>query len=71
MRLYTALSGIWTLHIDDHRPTASEKQDYLLTLGARQIDIAMHRTCWDVEEISWTNGDGIPSTGTILEANRS
>ena len=66
-----ALSWVWTLHVEDHRATPSEKQDYFLTLGARRIDIAMHCTCRDVEEISWTNGNGIPSTRTILKASSS
>src|SRR5215204_2532768 len=66
-----ALSWVWALHVDHHRPAPSQKQDYLLSLTARRIDIPMHRTWWDVEEISWINPDGIPSTGTTLEANRS
>jgi hypothetical protein len=66
-----ALSRVWSLYVEDHRATPSEKQDHFLTLGARRIDIAMHCTCRDVEEISWTNGNGMPSTRTILKASSS
>jgi hypothetical protein len=66
-----ALSWLRTLHIDDHRTTPLKEQYYLLTLGLGRIDIAMHRMCWDVEEISRIDGNGIPSAGTILEASRS
>lgn len=65
------LGWVWTFHVDDHRATPSQKQDHLLTLTARTVDIAVHRTCRDAEEISWTYGDSIPSTRTILEASRS
>ena len=70
-RSLSELSRVWTLHIDDHRPTPSEKQNYLLALAARRIDIAVHRPRRDIEEISRANGSGIPSTRTTLEANRS
>lgn len=68
--LHKALGWVWTFHVDDHRPTPSQKQDHLLTLSARRIDIAMDRTCRDVEEIARTNGDVIPSAGTVFEASR-
>src|SRR5829696_6361132 len=66
-----AVSRVWPLHVDDHRITPLEKQDHLLTLRARRVEIAMDRTCRDVEEVSRTDGEGVPSTGTILEASGS
>jgi hypothetical protein len=69
--LHGALSRVRIFNVDDHRTTPSKEQYYLLTLGLGRIDIAMHRMCWDVEEISRIDVDGIPSAGAVLEAGRS
>ena len=65
------LSRLRTINVDDHRTTPSKEQYYLLTLGLGRIDIAVHRTGRDVEEISRVDGGGIPSAGAVLEAGRS
>jgi|GEM_PF-4361692 len=67
----TALSGVWAVHIDYHRPASPEKQDYLLTVAARWIDVTMNCPRRDVEEISRANGNGIPSTRAALKASIS
>jgi hypothetical protein len=65
------LSRLGTINVDDHRTTPSKEQYYLLSLGLRRIDVAVHRTGRDVEEISRLDGGGIPSAGAVLEAGRS
>lgn len=66
-----ALGLVWAVHVDNHRPGSTEKQDDLLSFVGRGIDFAMDGVRRNVEEISATDGDGILSPRAALEASRS
>ena len=69
--LFSSLSGVGAVHIDYHRPASPEKQDDLLTVGPRGIDVTMNCPRRDEEEISRADGNGIASTRPSLEARVS
>jgi hypothetical protein len=49
-----------TVHVDDHRAGASDKQDDLLFFLGRWIGLAMDRMRWNVKEIPWSEQDDVP-----------
>jgi hypothetical protein len=59
-----------TFYVDEHGAGASEKQDYLLPLVGRRVDLATDRMGRDMEEVTRAERHDVFSIRSGLQTNR-